>query len=116
MTDAEICWYNVHMSQKELIRKKYGDEGLFKSLVWDYKMSPQEFFDILDNKRALGNFNQDWAIGRVLENTNYYDAVNLVEPALIKQRWGNVKGRIFNKEIKHGYEYVLQRPTLSTTR
>lgn len=70
----------------------------------------------MENKRVLGNFNQDWAIGRVLEHTNYYDAMNLVSLPTLREHWSTVKTRIFNKELAHGYEYLLQRQTLSATR
>ena len=89
---------------------------MFGNLVWDYKMLPQEFFDILENKRVLGNFNQDWAIGRVLEHTNYYDAMGLVSLPTLHARWSSVESRIFNKELAHGYNYLLQRQALSATR
>lgn len=70
----------------------------------------------MENKRVLGNFNQDWAIGRVLEHTNYYDAMELVSLPTLQERWSSVKRRIFSKELVHGYNYLLQRQALSTTK
>jgi len=98
------------------VRKKYAQEDMFRILVWDYNMTPQEFFLILDNNKAEGSLNRDWAISRVLENLNYYDAVSLVNPALIKQRWTSVRNKIHNSSIKRGYDYILQRSTLPTAR
>ena len=91
-------------------REKYlNNPTLFKSLIWDYNLSPQQFFDIVDNKNVLEKFNQDWAIGRVLENVNYYDALDLINPLVLLKRWDFIRDRIFNKEIKKGYDYILRR-------
>ncbi|MEK7472599.1 MAG: hypothetical protein AAB625_01030 [Patescibacteria group bacterium] len=49
---------------------------LFKQLVWDYNLTQDEFEEILVGKKVLGNMNKSWAITRILENLNYYDAMN----------------------------------------
>ena len=88
-------------------------EGKFKQLVWDYNLSMNDFKTILLGEKKIGSFDQDWAISRVLENLNYYDAMDLVPYEVLKNRWGQVKGKIFNKSIKDGYEFLLQRYPIS---
>ncbi len=88
----------------------------FKQILWDYTLSPQEFFAILNSKKQNGWMTQDWAITRVLEHAPYYDAIALVSLNTIHGRWKSIKPKLFNKEIQKGYEYVLRKYTLSSAR
>ncbi|MEK7495756.1 MAG: hypothetical protein AAB569_06400 [Patescibacteria group bacterium] len=88
---------------------------IFKQLVWDYNLNQKEFEAILQGKKVLGNMNQSWAIARVLENLNYYDAMSLISLDTLRNNWNKVKGRLFNNSIKNGYEFLLQRYPVSIT-
>ena len=88
----------------------------FKQLVWDYTLTPEDFFAILNNEKKDGWLTRDWAIARVLEHAPYYDAIALVPLQTIHDRWEQIKPKLFHKEIKEGYEYLLRRYTLSITR
>lgn len=57
----------------------------YKQLVWDYNLTKSEFEEILKGKKVVGNFDQNWAIVRVLENLNYYDAMKLIP--ILSDRW-----------------------------
>ncbi len=92
------------------------DPGKFKQIVWDYSLTPEEFFAILSDEKKDGFLGRDWAIGRILEHVPYYDAIELVPISIIKSRWQQLKPKIFNKEIKKGYEYLLHKYTLSAAR
>lgn len=89
------------------------NQKIYKQLVWDYDLSENEFERILAGEVKIGNFDQDWAISRVLENCNYYDAMSLIPYAILRSRWEHVKGKLFNKSIKSGYEFLLQRYPVS---
>ena len=88
---------------------------LFKQLVWDYDLMQDEFEAILAGKKVLGNMDQNWAITRVLENLNYYDAMNLVSLDTLRNNWNKEQPRLFNSSIKNGYEFLLQRYPVSVT-
>lgn len=88
-------------------------QDTYKKLVWDYHLSADDFEKILLGEKNVGTFNQDWAISRILENLNYYDAMSLVPYTLLKKRWSFVKERLFNTTIKSGYEFLLQRYPVS---
>ena len=88
----------------------------YKQLIWDYHISPSEFDSILSGQKTFGSLNQAWAISRVLENVNYYDAIQMVSLDTIKNNWLEVKPKLFKKAIRNGYEFVLQRHALSHTR
>ena len=88
---------------------------VYKQLIWDYQISPSEFDLILSGQKTFGSLNQAWAISRILENLNYYDAIKMVSLDSIKNNWLEVKPKLFKKAIKDGYEFVLQRHALSHT-
>lgn len=88
---------------------------VYKKLVWDYNLTPDEFEKILLGKKN-GNFDQDWAISRVLSNLHYYDAMHIVPYSVLKKRWSSIKGKLFNKTIRDDYEFLLHRYPVSITR
>lgn len=88
---------------------------LFKQLVWDYNLTQPEFEAILAGEKVLGNMDQNWAIVRVLENLNYYDAMNLVSLNTLRSNWQEIQPKLFNSSIKNGYEFILQRYPVSIT-
>lgn len=88
---------------------------LFKQLVWDYHLTQNEFEAILAGEKVLGNLDQNWAIVRVLENLNYYDAMNLVPLNTLRSNWKEVQQKLFSSSIKNGYEFLLQRYPVSIT-
>lgn len=94
------------------------DHSKYKLLVWDYNLSPQDFFSILSGHKSVqdGWLDRNWATARVLENVNYYDALNLVDLYYLESNWSNILPKIYNKAIKDGYNYVLRKRTLSATR
>lgn len=92
------------------------NQSKFKSLVWDYNIDPQEFEEILSGNKKIGSLDQNWAITRVLEHLNYYDAMNSIPMPVMVKNWPIIKNKIFNKSIRDGYDFVLHRHTLSSSR
>lgn len=88
----------------------------YKNLVWDYNLDQNDFEKILDGKLKKGSFDQVWAIKRVLENLNFYDAMKIVPKQLFVKNWKLIRSKIFNKSIIKGYDYLLHRYTISTTK
>lgn len=91
------------------------DKKMYSNLVWEYNLPQEEFEAILHNEKKIGSLDQSWAIARVLENLNYYDAMKLIPIDLLEKRWETVKNKLFKNSIKNGYEFVLQRHSISTT-
>lgn len=85
----------------------------YKQLVWDYNLTKSEFEEILKGKKVVGNFDQNWAIVRVLENLNYYDAMKLISIDILRKNWKDIQNRLFKSSIRDGYEFVLQRYPVS---
>ncbi len=105
--------YTTHMKK---IQQNYFNPDKFKQIVWDYNISPADFFEILNGKKEVGRFNRAWAVSRVLENVNYYDAISLVPLSFIEKHWEEVKKKMFHLDIIRGYEFVLQKHALSSAR
>lgn len=99
------------------LQEQYRDNpGKYKQIVWDYTLDARSFFELLNGKASQMWFNRDWAMARVLEHVNYYDAINLVDIDYLKLNWESIKKRIYNETIKNGYDYFLRKRTLSSTR
>lgn len=92
------------------------NQSKLKNLIWDYKIEPHEFAEILSGNKKIGNLDQNWAITRVLEHLNYYDAMRMVPMPTLMKNWPIIKTKIFNKNIRDGYDFVLHRHTLSASR
>jgi hypothetical protein len=90
------------------------NKGTYNNLVWDYDLPQDEFEAILRNEKTLGSLDQSWAMARILENLNYYDAMKLISMDSLKRNWISVKKKLFKNSIKEGYEFVLQRYAVST--
>lgn len=89
---------------------------MYTKLVWDYNLPFEDFNKILLGEKKVGSLDQDWAISRVLENLNYYDAMALIPYTTLKERWEVIKGKLFNPSVKNGYEFLLHRYPVSITR
>ena len=96
-------------------KKYFLDQKNFRTLVRDYTLSADEFWEILQGKKTHGWFTQTWAIARIIEQVNYYDAISLIGLDRLYANWDMIKTKIFNISIKRGYEFVLRRYALSVT-
>lgn len=98
------------------------DPEKFRHIVWDYSLSPKDFFGLIKNEKKMadgsagGWFSRDWAIGRVLQYAPYYDAIALVSPDTIRERWNHIAPKIFNPAIRKGYEFALRKHAVSAPR
>ncbi|OIP87788.1 hypothetical protein AUK05_00390 [Candidatus Shapirobacteria bacterium CG2_30_35_20] len=88
----------------------------YKSVVWDYNLKQDDFEKILKGKKVMGKFDQLWAIKRVLENLNFYEAMAIIPKSLFISNWNKIRSKVFNRSIIKGYDFLLHRYTLSTTR
>jgi hypothetical protein len=88
----------------------------YANLAWDYNLDPAQFNAILMGDTVIGPLNQSWALARALQHLNYYDAMSIVPISTLNTLWPQVKKQIFNKNIQQGYDFVLQRYALSTTK
>ncbi len=98
------------------LQKYYSQPENFTQLVWDYNLEPADFFAILNGEKSKDNFDQNWAIARIFQNLNYYDAINLVPISVLNNHWDKVKRQLYPESFRKAYEFVLQKHSLSTSR
>ena len=99
-----------------LQRQIINQPSKYKQIVWDYNLSSNRFFEILDGKKEEGWLNRKWATARILSGLNYYDAIGLIDMDYLRDNWGDIKPKIINKSIRKGYDFVLQKSALSSSR
>ena len=113
---TRLAKINSPVQTAKSAKARYLDPKYFRRLVWEYKIAPKEFFDILEGKKEKGWFTQDWAIARVLQNLNYYDARDLVPLSVLQNHWPVVKPKLFQESLRRNYEFVLHQYAVSTAR
>ena len=87
-----------------------------KSALWgDYQLTGEEFNSILKGERSNGWLNQEWAVSRLLQHTNYYEVRSLLTLPEISKLWPKVKKTIKDKSLVQGYEFLLRRYALPAT-
>lgn len=92
------------------------DAKKYKNLVWDYNLDQKDFEEILIGRKTNGSFDYLWAVKRVLENLNYYEAMSIIPKKTFIKNWDIIKPKMFNKSIVKGYDFLLHRYTVSSTR
>ncbi len=109
--------YIIQGLARRVVKQKFlTNPAAFRQLIWEYKMTAEEFFAILEGRKTKGWFTQDWAIARVLENVNYYDAKSLVPLDVLQRRWDTVRSKLFHPSLQKGYDLVLHQKALSAAK
>ena len=76
--------------------------------LWDYKLSNNEFLDILDGRLERGRLDQDWAMIRLLEHGKYDDIVRLMGYKKIISHWPRLRERVRSQERKRGFDFLVE--------
>jgi hypothetical protein len=97
------------------VQQQHIRPDILRQLIWDYDMNGEDFIAILHGDKQYGWFTKAWAISRILERLNYYDAMTLISPAELAAVWEELKPKLFNQTIRNGYEFILRRHTLPTS-
>ena len=77
-------------------------------LLWDYNLSNQEFFDILEGKLEKGRLGQDWAMIRLFEYGRYEDIIRILGYQRIIDHWPRVRDRVRSRERKRGFDFLVE--------
>ncbi len=76
--------------------------------LWDYKLSNQEYQDILKGKLEKGRLDQDWAITRLLEHGKYEDIIRFLGYKNIIDHWPRLRERVRSQERKRGFDFLVE--------
>lgn len=90
-------------------------EELLKKSVWEYDLTPGEFYGILMGDQS-GPFSQEWALTRVVERLTYYELLSVVNLKMLTRLWSHVRRNVYNDDIRRGIDYVIRKYNLSAAR
>jgi len=85
-------------------------------IIWDYRITPDEFMSMLDGDIKPGGFDRLWALRRAVEGMNYYDLLEIVGLERIANNWSALKPSLRNQTRIRGIEYVLHKYPLPAAR
>ncbi len=81
-------------------------------LIWDYRITADEFMDLIDGEIKPGGFDRIWALRRAVEGMNYYDLLEIIGLERIARNWVLLRPVLKNKTRIRGIEYVLRKHNL----
>ncbi|MBN1938266.1 MAG: hypothetical protein JW843_01670 [Candidatus Aminicenantes bacterium] len=87
-----------------------------RRLIWDYRMTPEEFITLLDGEIKPGGFDRIWAMRRAAEGLNYYDLLEIVGLQRLARDWPILKPTLRSQTRAKGIDYVLRKHHLSAPR
>lgn len=78
------------------------------NFLWDYKLTNEEFINILGGELEKGRLDRDWAAVRLLEYGSYQDIVHLLGYKEIVLGWQNWRGKIRSESRRRGFDFLVQ--------
>ena len=87
-----------------------------KRVIWDYRITADEFMSMLDGEIKPGEFDRIWALRRAVEGMNYYDLLEVVGLERIARDWSILKPCLKNQTRIRGIEYVLRKHLIPLAR
>ena len=76
--------------------------------VWDYDLTPTQFYEILNGRLEKGRLNQDWAVHRVLEYASYEEIIHLIGYKRLVENWSHWRGKIRSKSRVRGFDFLVK--------
>jgi hypothetical protein len=87
-----------------------------RRILWDYRITPEEYLRILDGEDCAPGFDRLWALRRAVEGMNYYDLIEIIGLDRIARDWDALKPSIRSRSRVRGIDYVLGKIPLSASR
>jgi hypothetical protein len=84
---------------------------LFRQIMWDYKISPDEIEAVLSGeKEAVGHVNKDRIVIKLLESYSWFTIVKLFTPDELRLiLTDDVVKKLRFKSLRTKYEFVQKR-------
>ena len=76
--------------------------------VWDTELSPDTFLAILRGEITAEWPSRAFCVARLLECSNWFDAVTILPPRVICELWSEAKFHVRSNAIKRGMEYACR--------
>lgn len=79
-----------------------------KRAIWDTGLSPDSFLSILRGELAVDWPTRAFCVARLLECSNWFDAVKILAPREICALWPEAEHHVRSRSIKLGMEYACR--------
>ncbi len=93
------------MDKRELTVEQ---RGILKQCLWDMKLTPEEFLDIIEGRSSRKWPERAFCAARLLESVNWFDIVKIMEPKKICSLWDEAKRYVRLKSIKEGMDFACR--------
>ena len=93
------------MDKRELTEEQ---RGILRQCLWDMKLTPEEFLDIIEGKSTRKWPERAFCVARLLESVNWFKIVKLIDPKILCNLWGEAKRYVRFKEIKEGMDFACR--------
>jgi hypothetical protein len=93
------------MDKRELTEEQ---KRILKQCLWDLKLTPEEFLDIIEGKSTRKWPERAFCVARLLESVNWFDIVKIIEPQKICFLWDEAKRYVRFKSIKEGMDFACR--------
>lgn len=75
--------------------------------VWDYNITREQFFDVLDGKLTLGRLDRDWAMLRLIEYASYDEILRGMSMKNLLTEYPRLRSRIRSVSRKRGLDFLV---------
>jgi len=93
------------MDKRELTEEQ---KRILKQCLWDLKLTPEEFLDIIEGKSTRKWPERAFCVARMLESVNWFDIIKIIEPQKICSLWDESKRYVRLKSIKEGMDFACR--------
>jgi len=93
------------MEKRELTEEQ---KRILKQCLWDMKLTPEEFLDIIEGRSSRKWPERTFCVARLLESVNWFDIVKIIEPKKICSLWDEARRYVRLKSIKEGMDFACR--------
>ena len=76
--------------------------------LWDYRITPEDFSEILSGNKVMGRLDRDWAVIRLLNYATWEEIVHLVGYKDLVNEWSRWKPRVRSTQCVRGFDYLAK--------
>ncbi len=94
------------MEKRELTEEQ---RLILKQCLWDLKLTPEEFLDIIEGRLVKKWPDRAFCVARLLESVNWFKIVKVIEPKTLCLLWNDeAKKKVRFKPIREGMDFACR--------
>jgi hypothetical protein len=83
--------------------------SILRQCLWDLTLTPEEFLAILEGRLVKKWPDQAFCVARLLESVNWFEIVELIEPAQLCRFWTeSARKKTRFKHLKEGMDFACR--------